>query len=748
MLKILLFLTLAAFASALPPPEEAARLLGSERKAERDALTLELWEAGRPALPLLAVLADSDDPEIAHRAGFIFRRLKMGLRPDSPDDLLVLAADLEKASAELREEALVKLIDHPLGVPVALAFLDLWSLEVPRSDDRFQRWTHAVTIALLEQRNYWKTFFNEALTPRCRGALVADLGSQSMPMKHLMIERLATPDTHEVFEEARRHSSELAPLVYESLAKAALLTGDSGTALDILFEALPGAEDSRPLRQIAFLEKLTGLPARRYQGPRQMELDLLRARAAGDLEKTRELASRLPADSLLAYESRLLSGELPLPSPDLPVDELSQILTKAISQSFASPPQEPDIEDLASTVTQEAGRLSKTLLLLGHPVEAAQILADRHHNDAAVRILWMTGNRVQATRIAESLMAGGDSKAQISMRLTLSHLLAWSLDRDAARHIFEPLFQEKIDFEHLRRDAVHIASRLYPREKVLKLVPEMERENPYNRRMAISSLLIYPQEVAIFCYEECVKDHPSLKPLQFLEKVEDHLSKTRVFLLDHYQEILRELEGKVVQPSSPEFQLVLFLKAPCAIKMVACSAWHRLSTSDLETLVADESWPLEERKRALEIALEIAPASPLLRQFDLDLNQSGSAELVALLTLGDASEISRLASGNSYDSLRLLVAELADLNEAASIRGLHQTAGSQLTDNHPELASRFLQAAFVGEMVLGTQPETPPARFAHSLQTYLRARRELAATPELRELWTVREKRWESGKTR
>ena len=116
------------------------------------------------------------------------------------------------------------------------------------------------------------------------------------------------------------------------------------------------------------------------------------------------------------------------------------------------------------------------------------------------------------------------------------------------------------------------------------------------------------------------------------------------------------------------------------------------------------------------------------------LNQRGDHGWIALLTLGNCAEVSQLAHWNPETSALPLAAELADLNQATSIRCLHQA--SVLAN--PGDRIRFFQAALLGELVLGTQPGTPYGQLLTNLERYFANRLTEAETPHSREIWEDR----------
>ena len=62
-MKILIFLLIIANALALPSFEEAREVLGSRETNRREALTNEIWRAGREGIPLLQKLAEEENKD-------------------------------------------------------------------------------------------------------------------------------------------------------------------------------------------------------------------------------------------------------------------------------------------------------------------------------------------------------------------------------------------------------------------------------------------------------------------------------------------------------------------------------------------------------------------------------------------------------------------------------------------------------------------------------------------------------------
>jgi tetratricopeptide (TPR) repeat protein len=83
--------------------------LGDLKPSTRDAAAEALWAMGRSAEPALEGAAGSDDPEIAERARGLLERLRFGLSPGTPLQLVQLLAQYRSGSAAQRIDALEKL---------------------------------------------------------------------------------------------------------------------------------------------------------------------------------------------------------------------------------------------------------------------------------------------------------------------------------------------------------------------------------------------------------------------------------------------------------------------------------------------------------------------------------------------------------------------------------------------------------------------------------------------------------------
>ncbi|MGB2454919.1 MAG: hypothetical protein ACPIG7_10030, partial [Akkermansiaceae bacterium] len=392
-MKILIFLLIIANALALPSFEEAREVLGSRETNRRKALTNEIWRAGREAIPLLQKLAEEENPEVFRRALFVLQRLRMGLEPDSPAELLKLAEALNLAAPESRASKLGELLDYPEGVRVALVFLDGWTADLQMPPEHIFKLSELVTRVVLERRSSWEIFLSADLSARCRGALVAALSWQDHPIKLQMIANLASKQTKKVFEMSVTCPDRIASDAYLAMARIATVHGEVPVALQILAAGLHEDSSYDLARAIAFLEVGSDLPPIRYDGNWLHELNLFRARARKDFEEALRLASKPDLNPILAYESNLASGSLTLPTTEGgAVFQPSRALA-ALHQSFSAPPGEPDIEALTSSVLIDWSELARTLMNLACPNEAAEKLSSEGQFLTATSLLWRTNLR-------------------------------------------------------------------------------------------------------------------------------------------------------------------------------------------------------------------------------------------------------------------------------------------------------------------------------------------------------------------
>src|SRR5262245_11002078 len=96
-----------------PSREQIARAvqeLGAPRFDERQAATDLLWRAGAAAEAALVQAAKSNDPEVRTRASALLNKLRLGIRPDTPPEVLALVDQFRYAAdANQRRQALNEL---------------------------------------------------------------------------------------------------------------------------------------------------------------------------------------------------------------------------------------------------------------------------------------------------------------------------------------------------------------------------------------------------------------------------------------------------------------------------------------------------------------------------------------------------------------------------------------------------------------------------------------------------------------
>lgn len=736
-MKILIFLLIIANALALPSFEEACEVLGSRETNRREVLTNEIWSAGREAIPLLQKLAEEENPEVFRRALFVLQRIRMGLEPDSPAELLKLAEAVNLATPEFRASKLAELLDYPQGIKVALVFLDGWSADPQMPPEQVFKLSELVTKVVLERRSSWKIFLSTDVSSRCRGALIAALSWQDHPIKLQMIANLASQQTKEVYEMSITCPDRITSEAYLAMARIATVHGDIPLALQILASGLQ--QDSSPnfARAIAFLEAGSGLPPIKYNGNWIHELNLFRARAHKDFKGVLRLASKPDLDPILAYESYLVSGSLTLPSTEGSVEIPAGSALASLHQSFGNPPGEPDIEALTSSVLIDWSELARTLMNLACPSEAAEKLSSENQVITATSLLWRTNHRDKALSLSREVLNDPANSLQTRMRLTLASLYFQSGDREKAREFFKEVIRTGIQQDTRLQSALKLGLNFFSREELLQLVPGLTETQAYQRAPSIVGLLPYQSKVSTYWYEFFREKDPSQSPLAIFKSVQYFLANQR----EQAEAIIAEqlaTSKKLLLPTDVIYQQALFLKVPSALKMTKAAAWYQLSIDDLFSIARDSSWDREARKEALATALLIDPSNVVLHWLNMKLNQVELPVPAHLPTLGDPGLALQLVAHTRRLETIALISELVDLRDHRGLRCLTILGDAHLQNGQPGRAARFLQAAICGEIATGPQPATPIESSLDNLARYFKARKLISNSSDEKEIWTDR----------
>lgn len=735
--KILIFLLIIANALALPSFEEAREVLGSRETNRRKALTNEIWRAGREAIPLLQKLAEEENPEVFRRALFVLQRLRMGLEPDSPAELLKLAEALNLAAPESRASKLGELLDYPEGVRVALVFLDGWTADLQMPPEHIFKLSELVTRVVLERRSSWEIFLSADLSARCRGALVAALSWQDHPIKLQMIANLASKQTKKVFEMSVTCPDRIASDAYLAMARVATVHGEVPVALQILAAGLHEDSSYDLARAIAFLEVGSDLPPIRYDGNWLHELNLFRARARKDFEEALRLASKPDLNPILAYESNLASGSLTLPTTEGGAVFQSSRALAALHQSFSAPPGEPDIEALTSSVLIDWSELARTLMNLACPNEAAEKLSSEGQFLTATSLLWRTNLREKALSLGREALSGPADSLQTRMRLTLASLHFESGDREKARDFFGEVITTGIQQDTRLQLALKLGLKFFSREELLPLASGLLANQAYQRAPSIAGLLPYHPKVSTYWYEYFREKDPDQPPLAIFKKVENLLSNEH----EQAQSIIAEqlaASTKLSLPTDILYQQALFLRVPGALEMIKAASWYQLSIDDLFLIARDDSWDLQARKEALATALSIDPVNVSLHWLNMKLNRVNLPVSSHLPTLGDPGLALQLVAHTRKLETIALVSELVDLRDHRGVRCLTVLGNAYLKSGQPVQAARVLQAAICGEVATGPQPATGIQSSLDNLASYFEARKLTSSTSSEKEIWIER----------
>ena len=737
-MKSFLLLLTTASALALPPLEKAREVLGSAETKRREAFTQEIWRSGREAIPLLTKLAQDENPEVFRRARYVLQRLRMGLEPDSPPELLNLAEAVNLAAPEFRATKLGELLDHPQGARAALVFLDGWAVDPRMPAEEIFKLAEVVTSAILDLRSSWRDFLTADLSPRCRGIIIAALSWEDLPMKSRMITNLARKQTKEVFEMAITCPDQIAIEAYTEMARIATINGDVPLALRILAAGLHQDTSHDLARAIAFLEVAAGVPPLDYDGNWINELDIFRARARRDFDKILKLASKPKIGPVLAYESNLIAGSLTLPSNEDGVEFPATTSLAAIHQSFGKPPGEPDIEALTSSVLIDWPELARTLMNLACPLEAAEKLASEDQMITATGLLWRSNLRDEALELGKNTLSGLDDKQHTRMRLTLASLWFEAGHREKAREYFEPVITAGIQQETRLGAALKLGRKFFSREELLPLASGLMSKQAYQRAPSIAGLLSYHHKVSTYWYEYFREKDPAQSPLVILNQVDKFLSAQKEDAQTIIEKQIADSTKARLLPTDVLYQQALFLKLPEALKIVETAAWYQISTTDLLSIISDEGWPMETRRQALTTALTFDPANIVLHWFNQQLNQVTLPVELHLPTLADPGLALQLATHTGKRKTIMLCAELANHLDFQAVRCLTLLGESLLNSDQPEDAARYLQAAICGEISTGPQPATPIQSSLDKLANYFKARKLVADTPEEVAIWSER----------
>lgn len=108
-------------------PQDAVRMLGDRRFANREAAMRWLWEAGEDVAPLLERAADSSDREVSGRARLLLERLALGIRPDTPANVIREIRAYRDGDEREKAETLKRLLHE--GQPEVAVRLIQYSLK-------------------------------------------------------------------------------------------------------------------------------------------------------------------------------------------------------------------------------------------------------------------------------------------------------------------------------------------------------------------------------------------------------------------------------------------------------------------------------------------------------------------------------------------------------------------------------------------------------------------------------------------
>jgi tetratricopeptide (TPR) repeat protein len=98
--------------AAPPTPDEveaAVRQLGDDDFTTREQASATLWRAGRAALSVLEAAAESEDREVATRAREVLEKVRLGVTPETPPELIGLLSSFQRGGLDQKRAVLNQL---------------------------------------------------------------------------------------------------------------------------------------------------------------------------------------------------------------------------------------------------------------------------------------------------------------------------------------------------------------------------------------------------------------------------------------------------------------------------------------------------------------------------------------------------------------------------------------------------------------------------------------------------------------
>ncbi|MDB0055467.1 hypothetical protein N9939_00130 [bacterium] len=285
-MKWILSLVIVMPVWAIPSIEEARRTFVEGNSKARTALTQELWTAGEEALPLVETFLKSDDPEIRSRATFLNQRILLGLRPDSPKELLAVAEAAMSAEQSQREKSMERLLDEQGGFEVAIRLLNRWAQDQDFSNEELE--VLASKVLFHERLNSRR--LEIPLSLECRALLVAALANEGLQERRIAV-RLALPDPLRILKKATIFRQIEHDDLLLDLARGALLLGkkeDTQTILAMKKDAdrqrlaLLIEGDLAALIEAGEESEILKIVLRDFSGQAPADIEALRANGYGD----------------------------------------------------------------------------------------------------------------------------------------------------------------------------------------------------------------------------------------------------------------------------------------------------------------------------------------------------------------------------------------------------------------------------------------------------------------------------------
>jgi tetratricopeptide (TPR) repeat protein len=655
---------------ALPSAEEATKIFMEGSSSEREALTKELWAAGDEALPLVSSFLKSDDPEIRTRANFLYKRIHLGLKPDSPKILLGLAEAAMKATPSNKKSTLLPLLDEEEGFEIALRFLDRWTREERFSPEILRK----LSGTILFNDRLDGEMLNIPMGLKCRGLLVAILANEGQHEQRIAI-NLALPQPLATLKEAQTHQAPFGREFFLGLARGAILADKQGEARAILEAGLKDTDD--------IARDLATLPTGDQRPPEVLHFKL---REEGKWVE----ASQLKVPQEVKEDSLIIAGKF-----DALVDskDLTPELIAVMKDFLEIDPA--DIEALRADGYEYPKTFAKILCALDHNPEAIEILHDTGNHRRVLALLLADNQKEEAIAYLEKLSKNAGSDDVLEARLYLANKLISSGDAESAQKIFSPLLEDIPKRVGHRQRTVGLAKQVFDLETALRLSRHVRPGFTAHEMIGDMGALFPGRGMTMALWtSKAWEKNPGLTAKEAVEKAETFLKTP-----DAFEAAVKQLREKTVLQERVLQEMAISLHRPEMIAPLEKKARREDDGRLLLPAIKDTTLPLPQRLHACRIALQITPTDPQLHAFE-ELLSEKEPLISYSLALGETSAWIKIGqtlgqSGKTEEGYRAYEKALAFAADHSTFELLKRLGLKSAREGEKDKALRLLQAAII-----------------------------------------------------